>query len=145
MNSKRAKTVIIAGCGRLGAGIAWALSYQGYNVSVIDIDTMAFKKLPDGFSGYELTGDATDTDTLEKIGIQETYMLLALTDSDNTNSLIAQIASRVFNVPNVYMRLNDHEKAEIVKGFNIEVIEPLKLCIQEFERLSNLKISGVKR
>lgn len=140
----KTKTIIIAGCGRLGAGISGALSRQGYNVIIIDQDEASFRKLPDGFSGHELSGDATDLDVLEKAGIKSAHMLLALTESDSVNSLIAQIASRIFHLPKVYMRLNEPEKEAMLKGFNIEVIEPFRLSLLEFERLSQLNITGVQ-
>lgn len=140
---KKAKTVIIVGCGRLGANIAGSLSGQGYNITILDKDESAFRKLPEHFSGYELTGDGTDADTLLQIGIKDAYMLITLTESDNTNSLIAQIATRIFSVPKVFMRLSDPEKEKIVEGFNIDVIYPFKLSIGEFERLSNLKLNEV--
>lgn len=142
-SKNKSKTIIIAGCSRLGAGIGGALSQQGYNITILDKNESSFRKLPDGFSGYELNGDATDPDILEKAGIKDAYMLLSLTESDSTNSLIAQIGSRIFNVPKVYMRLNEPEKEALLRGFNIEVIEPFKLSLLEFERLSQLNVSEV--
>ncbi len=140
---EKTETVIIVGCGRLGSNIAGSLSAQGFNVTILDLDEEVFRKLPDAFSGYELVGDGTDIDTLEQIGIREANILLALTESDNINSFIAQIASRIFNVPKVFVRFNDPEKEQIIKDFNINVIYPFRLSISEFERLSNLKVTEV--
>ncbi len=142
---KKSESVIIAGCGRLSANIAGALSGKGYNVIIIDKDENAFRRLPENFSGYEITGDATDIDALEQVGIKGVSMFLALTESDNTNSLIAQIASRVFGIPKVFVRLNDPDKERVLEGFNIEVIYPFKLSISEFERLSHLSLSEVPK
>lgn len=140
MFGQNTRTVIIIGCGRLGASIAGALSQRGFNITVLDKNEEAFRKLPENFSGYQLSGDGTDIDCLKKIGTLNAYMVLVLTENDNTNSLIAQIVSRIFNVSKVYIRLSDPDKAKVIEGFNIEVIQPLRLSMLEFERLSHLKI-----
>ncbi|MGL4606682.1 MAG: potassium channel family protein [Eubacteriaceae bacterium] len=142
---KKTESVIIAGCGRLSAKIAGELSSKGYNVTVVDKDENAFRKLPEHFSGYEIAGDATDIDALVQIGIKGASMFLALTENDNTNSLLSQIASRIFGVSKVFVRLNDPDKERILEGFNIEIIYPFKLSIGEFERLSHLSLSEVSK
>lgn len=140
---KKSQVILIIGCGRLGASLAGMLSAQRFNVTVIDKDGDSFRKLPQNFSGYTLDADATDIDTLARVGIAETDMVIVTTESDNINSFIAQIASRIYNVPKVYIRLNDTEKEKLIDGFNIEVIYPFKLSIEEFQRLSAVDLSEV--
>ena len=132
---KKPKTVIVVGCGRLGASLAGSMSEQGYNVIIVDKDEDSVRKLPESFSGYEIIADATDIDVLERADILGAEMLVATTDSDNVNSLIAQIASRIYGVSKVFIRLNDTEKEKLIDGFNIEVIYPFKLSVGEFNRL----------
>lgn len=139
----KSKTVIVAGCGRLGASLAGALSSKGYNVVIVDKSSDSFRKLPESFSGYEVEGDATNADLLEKVGINKADILIAVTENDNTNSLIAQIACRIYNVGRVFMRINDYEKESLIDGFNIEIISPYKLCLHEFEKLSAINLEEV--
>lgn len=140
---KKNKNVIIVGCGRFGASLAGTLSNQGYQVIIIDKSSDSFRKLPDHFSGYEVEGDASNTDILEKSGIKDCVMLIAVTDNDNVNSLIAQIASCIYNVDKVYVRINDIEKQTLIEGYNIEIICPYKLCLHEFEELSGIVLEEV--
>lgn len=142
MNIDKSKNVIIAGCGRFGSSLAGALCEHGYQISVIDMDSNAFRRLSETFSGYEIVGDATNCDTLENAGIMNAEMLIASTDSDNMNSLIAQIASRIYNVGRVFIRLKDIEKAQLVDGYNIDIISPFRLCLSEFEALSSINLGG---
>ncbi len=142
---KKSKTVIVAGAGRLGANLAGALCTQGFQVTIIDKDSDSFRKLPENFSGFQITADATDTDVLERAGISTADMVIVATENDNTNSLIAQTASRIYNTPKVYMRLDDTEKEQLIDGFNIDVIYPFRLSFNEFERLSSLKIGEGER
>lgn len=139
---KKKKSAIIVGCGRLGATLAGDLSYNGYDISVIDKNENAFAKLPDNFSGYQINADGTDTGILENNNIKNTDILLALTNSDNTNSMIAQIAKKIYGVPNVYIRLNNPELEELISDKDIKVIYPFKLSLDEFERLSDIDVAS---
>lgn len=142
---KKSKKALIIGCGRFGASLAGVLSDKGYHITMVDNDSTAFRKLPDNFSGYEVTGDGTNTDLLVNIGIEDTDMVIAVTADDNTNSLVAQIASRIYFVPKVYMRISDTDKEKLIDGFNIEVICPYKLCMNEFEHLSHISLEEVDK
>lgn len=133
MALEKKERVVIVGCGRLGGRLATMLSDKGYHVVLIDNDEDAFKKLPETFGGFTITADGTDRDTLRYADIDETSVFIATTDNDNLNSLLAQIASRVFGVPNVYVRFEDTDKELLIKGFNIEGIYPFKLSMKEFE------------
>ena len=96
--------------------------------------------MPDTFSGYQINADGTDAGILENAGIKKAQILLAVTDNDNINSMIAQIASKIYNVPNVYARFNHPELEEIIDDKNIKVIYPFKLSVDEFERLSCIDV-----
>ncbi len=91
--------ILVMGCGRVGAHLASLLEDDGHEITVLDIDPAAFAKLPHTFRGNALLGDGTDEDSLKRAGIQEMQAFIALTAADNTNIMAAQIAQRVFNVP----------------------------------------------
>lgn len=133
---QRPRTIIVIGASRFGAGLAGLLSEKTSRVIVLDVCEEAFRKLPENFGGYEIVGDGTDADTLRQAGIEEADTVIVATDDDNTNILAAQIASRIFQVPNVYTRLNDRNKTKIIEGFNIKPICPYVLSVNEFIRLS---------
>jgi trk system potassium uptake protein TrkA len=133
--------VIIAGSGRFGSILSGKLSSLGYDVMVIDKNSDGFRKLPDNFSGYTILGDATDVDVLEVNDIRKTDMLIACTEDDNVNLLIGQIASKIFDVPEVYIRLNNEEKTELISELTskIKFISPQVLCVNEFQKLSGIE------
>lgn len=133
MALEKKERVVIVGCGRLGGKLAAMLSDRGYQVVVIDNDESAFVKLSETFGGVTIVADGTDRDTLRYVDIDETSVFIATTGNDNLNSLLAQIASRVFGVPNVYVRFEDTDKELLIKGFNIEGIYPFKLSMKVFE------------
>lgn len=134
------KKIIIAGCSRFGASLAETLNEQGFDVTMIDIDASAFQRLSDSYSGFQVTGDACDIDVLEQCGIQNIVKFIAATDSDNVNCMIAQIASIIYHVEEVYVRLYDGGKAELLKDTSIKAIYPAKLCLKAFEDMSSMPV-----
>lgn len=137
---KRNKSILIVGCSRFGSSLAKALSSKNYDVTIIDINQDSFRKVSENFGGYTIVGDGISTEILEASGIKNADIVIVATDSDNTNSLIAQIASRIYNVGKVYMRLKDIEKNFLVENYNIQVICPYTLCLKEFENMSSIAL-----
>ncbi len=133
MKFAKKERVIIVGCGRLGRRLASLLSNKGYQVILIDNDDAAFRKLPESFGGIQIKSDGVDLDTFRYVDADEATMLIACTGDDNLNSLIAQIGSRIFGIPNVYVRFEDTNKELLIKGFNIQGIYPFNLTMEEFE------------
>ena len=63
--------VVVVGCGRVGAGLARILEEQSHTVAVIDKQSKAFRRLPEGFSGRTIQGVGFDRDHLRAAGIEE--------------------------------------------------------------------------
>lgn len=134
------KNVIVVGCSRFGGKLAGSLSSLGYNVTIIDKNETSFLKLPDNYSGYEVCADGTDANILKENGIESAQIFIAVTESENANILAAKIASEIFNVPEVYLRLTNVEKDSLITNENIKAIYPFKLSIDEFTRISSVEI-----
>ena len=94
----RRKTVIIAGCSRFGASLAGEVSEHGNNVIVVEKDGGAFRKLPANFSGFQIVGNVLDPDVLEEAGIWKASVVVAATNDDNVNCMLAQMARRIYDV-----------------------------------------------
>lgn len=135
---KKQKLVLIAGCSNFGSNIAGLLSSNNWDVIVVDKDKESFCKLPENFDGLTVLGDACDTTVLESAFIDKALICIASTESDNVNSLISQIASKVYNVNNIFARINDLENFKTLQDNNIHIICPSSLCVKEFNRQSSL-------
>lgn len=109
-----------------------------YSVTVIDRDEDAFRRLHDAYSGYTVTADGASAAVLKTCGASVADILVASTDNDNVNILIAEIASAIYGIGQVYARLRDETKVELFDGLNIEAICPHRLCLAEFEELSGV-------
>jgi trk system potassium uptake protein TrkA len=126
--------VVIAGCGKLGSYLANLLSLEGQDVIVIDKDSDSFSGLDSGFSGFALTGDATEIDILEQARLRQSDLLVACTENDNVNMMVAQIARDIFKVKKVMARVFDPERASIYRDLNIETICPTQLSAMQFRK-----------
>jgi trk system potassium uptake protein TrkA len=113
---------IIVGCGRVGAGLAGRLADSGDEVTIIDLKTDAFDRLPEGFSGNAVRADGTDDDVLRRIGIEGSDRFFALTEGDNRNILAAQLAAETFSVPVVVAKVNDPVRAKAYAAMGIAII-----------------------
>lgn len=116
--------IIIVGCGRLGTYLANRFSHAGHSVVVIDLDIDSFETLSSQFSGFKLEGDATELQVLKQAKIDRSDLLLATTEQDNVNLMVAQVAKKIFRVPRVIARVYAPDRENIYKDLGIETICP---------------------
>lgn len=124
--------VIIAGCGRLGSMLANHLSRAGNSVVVIDRDERTFRKLSAEFSGFRISSNAVEVAALRQAQIEKADVLLATTNVDNVNLMVAQMAKIVFNVPLVLARVYEPSHETIYHELGIRVISPTQLSADAF-------------
>ncbi|MCL1880504.1 MAG: TrkA family potassium uptake protein [Actinomycetia bacterium] len=112
--------IIIVGCGRVGSRLAMLFSEAGHEVAIIDSNPASFMSLGRNFEGRRVIGVGFDEDVLLEAGIDECDVLAAVTDIDNSNLMIAEVARRLFEVPHVLARLfnPDRENAYLQLGFD---------------------------
>jgi len=126
---------IIIGCGRLGANLANTLSDAGGSVLVIDKNKESFRKLSSSFGGLTVSGDATDLDVLQEAQMDKANIVIAVTNNDNVNIMVAQLAREVFGIERVIARLYDPERECVYHEFGINTICPAILSAQEIDKL----------
>lgn len=112
--------IIVVGCGRVGSRLALMLSNYENNVCVIDRDPRAFASLGRDFNGATFAGVGYDEDVLMKAGIDACDFLAAVTQSDNVNLMVVEIARRLYDVPHAVARLYNtgHERAYLQLGID---------------------------
>jgi trk system potassium uptake protein TrkA len=114
--------VMIVGCGRVGAGLAAQLSASGHDVTILDVATRSFDRLPSGFSGRAIRGNGTDEDVLRRTGLAGSDVFIALTEGDNRNVLMAQLARETFAIPTVIAKINDPVRAEAYTALGLATV-----------------------
>lgn len=112
------------GCGRVGARVASLLDHTGNDVTVIDIDSRAFQRLPTTFGGDTIIGTGIDEDVLRRAGIEEADAFIAVTNGDNRNIMAAQVARLIFNVPEVVCRIYDPVREDTYRRLGLTTVCP---------------------
>ncbi len=77
--------VIIVGAGEVGFHIASHLARENKNVVVIDKDPAAIRRVSDNIDVQVVIGSGSSPVILKEAGIKEAEILVAVTDSDDTN------------------------------------------------------------
>lgn len=135
--AQRQTDVVILGCGRVGSRLATQMDREGFDVTVIDTDSHAFRRLPESFRGRTILGTGIDEDVLRRAGIEQARTFIAVTNNDNPNIMAAQIAQTVFRVPEVLARVYDVERASAYADLGLTTICPTATIAQLFrERVS---------
>lgn len=116
--------VVIMGCGRVGARIASILDHNGHDISIIDTDSRAFRRLANDFRGQTIIGTGIDEDVLRAAGIEEATAFIAVTNGDNRNIMAAQVARNIFDVPEVVCRIYDPVREDTYRRLGLTTVCP---------------------
>lgn len=88
--------IVIVGAGEVGFHTASRLAVENKDVVVIDKDPEATRRVSEAIDVQVITGSGSSPVVLAQAGIKEADMLLAVTDSDETN-LVACLVSHVLS------------------------------------------------
>jgi len=116
--------VVIMGCGRVGAALATMLHQEGHDVTILDMNPDAFRRLPPEFKGKRQVGNGIDQEVLARVDVGEADAFVAVTQGDNRNVMATQMAKHLFGVPRVVCRIYDPIREEIYHGLGLETISP---------------------
>ncbi|MGD9570784.1 MAG: TrkA family potassium uptake protein [Thermoleophilia bacterium] len=125
---------IVIGCGRVGSTLARTLADEGWKVIVVELHEDNLGRLGPEWRHPVVIGHGMDTDVLEEAGIERAQALIAATDGDNTNLVIAQVATRRYDVRHVAARIQDPARADAYSDRGFEVISPVKMAIDGLAR-----------
>ncbi|MEA4849227.1 MAG: NAD-binding protein, partial [Clostridiaceae bacterium] len=95
----------------------------------------AFRKLSPSYGGLSIIGDAMDIDILQEAQISKASVVVAVTNSDNANIMVAQIARELFYIQRVIARLYDPDRACVYREFGIDTICPAILSAKEIDKI----------
>jgi len=101
--------IIICGAGMVGFSISKQLSSQGHSVTVIDQSSEDIKKINDTQDVKGIVGRATLPSVLENAGAKDADMIIAVTRNDETNMIVCQLASSLFNISKKIARIRSQE------------------------------------
>ncbi|MBC8947561.1 MULTISPECIES: Trk system potassium transporter TrkA [Xenorhabdus] len=101
--------IIILGAGQVGGTLAENLVDENNDITVVDTDTDRLRQLQDKFDLRVVNGHGSHPRILKEAGAEDADMLIAVTNSDETNMVACQIAYSLFNTPNKVARIRSSE------------------------------------
>ena len=104
--------IIILGAGQVGSSLAQNLASEANDITVVDADPDVLRDLKDRLDIRTVTGHGSRPNVLERAGAEDADMLIAVTNSDETNMVACQVAYTVFHTPNRIARVRTAEYLE---------------------------------
>ncbi|HDZ16135.1 hypothetical protein LCGC14_0775970, partial [marine sediment metagenome] len=88
--------ILILGAGQVGASVAATLAKEDDDVTLVDTDNSNLMKLQDHYDIQTIQGEASHPDVLKRAGAADADLLLAVTNSDETNMVACQICHTLY-------------------------------------------------
>lgn len=104
--------VIILGAGQVGASVAEGLVSEENDITVVDYDAARLAQLQDRLDLRTVVGNAATPTALRDAGAEDADMIIAVTQSDQSNLVACKLAQSVFNVPTRIARLRSRDFLE---------------------------------
>lgn len=98
--------IIVCGAGQVGQSVVSYLVKGNNDIIVIDNDQRALDELSKEFDILPIYGQPSHPDILEKAGAKDSDMILAVTEVDEVNMVICQLAYTLFNIPKKIASVN---------------------------------------
>lgn len=100
--------IIIIGAGAVGSELASQLSKENHDVTVIEIDKERLRRIQDELDILVVEGNGASPRVLKEAGIERCDLMMALTNSDETN-LVATLTACQFELPFKIARVSNEE------------------------------------
>ncbi len=133
--------IIILGAGRVGSSLAEHLAREDVGITVVDMRADILHELQDRLDIRTVQGRGSHPNILEQAGAADADMVIAVTNSDETNMVACQVAYTLFHTPRKIARVRATEYLTYTKLFMQEampideVISPELLVKQYIQRL----------
>lgn len=100
--------IVLVGGGKVGTYLAELLLDEGHRVRVVENQPSHLAGLKVSFpSEVIVDGSGDDPDVLERAGIRQADVVVAVTGCDETNLVVTNLARFEFQVPNTVARVNN--------------------------------------
>ena len=97
--------IIILGAGQVGSSLANNLSSEANDITVVDVDHERLQLLQDRLDLRTVHGQASYPGVLLRAGAEDADMVIAVTNSDETNMVACQVAYTLFHTPTKIARV----------------------------------------
>lgn len=97
--------MIILGAGQVGGTLALSLANEANDITLVDTAADVLQDIQDRADLRTVVGEAAHPSVLERAGAKDADMIIALTNSDETNMVACQVAYTLFHTPTKIARI----------------------------------------
>lgn len=97
--------ILILGAGQVGHSVAASLVNEDNDVTIVDTNATALRDLREKLDVRVEVGQASYPRVLERAGIEDADMIVAVTNSDEINMVACQIAHTLYHTPTKIARI----------------------------------------
>ena len=101
--------IIILGAGQVGTTVAQNLASEANDITVVDHNAGLLREMQDRIDIRTVQGQASHPEVLRQAGAEDADMLIAVTNSDETNMVACQCAATLFKTPRKIARVRAPE------------------------------------
>jgi len=109
--SRIAVNIVILGAGQVGSSVAESLVSEDNDITIVDTDHRRLRWLQDRLDLRTVVGNAALPSVLGQAGADDAELLIAVTQSDQTNLCACRTAATLFGVPRRIARLRSEDYA----------------------------------
>jgi trk system potassium uptake protein TrkA len=120
--------IIILGAGQVGTSVAANLVSEANDITVVDHNPELLRELQDRFDLRTILGHGAHPDVLRRAGAEDADMIIAVTNSDETNMVACQVAYTLFHTPTKIARVRAQSFLDQPKLFGTDAL-PIDLPI----------------
>ncbi len=133
--------IIILGAGQVGGSLALSLANEDNDITLVDTEASVLQGIQDRADLRTIVGEASHPSVLAQAGAKDADMVVALTNSDETNMVACQVAYTLFHTPTKIARIRAVEYLTysdlfVQEALPVDVlISPEHLISQYIQRL----------
>jgi len=128
--------IIILGAGQVGGSLAEHLASEANDITVVDTDGERLRDLGDRLDIRTVQGRGSLPTVLRQAGADDADMLVAVTNSDETNMVACQVAHTLFHTPTKIARVREAAYLTRSELFDNEAI-PVDVLISPEQVVTN--------
>ncbi len=133
--------VIIVGAGEVGYQIAKFLTFEGVDVVIIDRDGEKLKRISEELDIATIEAEGSDPSAFKEAGADNADLLIAVTNSDETNMIACLLAKALFNIKRKIARIRNPDyffNKELLGESNLDIDQAINPELEAAEAIIRL-------
>src|SRR3989304_2902166 len=135
--------IIILGAGQVGSSVAAQLVSEANDITVVDTRAACLRDLQDRFDLRTIQGSASHPEVVASAGAEDADMIIAVTNSDETNMVACLVAYNLFHTPTKIARVRSRDYLAYSQLFSEDAL-PIDVLISPEQAVIDYVVRLIK-